>query len=136
MKYTSEGFFKARAFTAAEALPVVGAVVRIYEGEEKISGADFSLKTGVGGVTEQISLPAPDIAYSQLPNSPEEAYAVYNVEVSADGFYEKRINNVAIFANTLSVLPLEMIPNSGMQNYVNPPSDTNFSQISENEELE
>ena len=136
MKYTSEGYFKARAFTATEAFPVVGAVVRIYEGDEIVSGADFSLRTGVGGVTDQIPLPAPDIAYSQLPNSPEQAYATYNVEVSADGFYEKRINNVTIFANTLSVLPLEMIPNSGIQNYVNIPKDTNFSQISENEELE
>ena len=136
MKYTSKGFFKARAFTAGEALPVPGVVIRIFEGDEILSGADYSIKTGADGGTEVIELPAPDVAYSQLPNTAEQAYSTYNVEVSADGFYEKRINNVAIFSNTLSVLPLEMVPTAGMSNYVSPPTNTNFSQITENEELE
>ncbi len=136
MNYNSNGYFKAKAFVASEAFPVSGAVVRIYEGGESISGADFSLRTDYDGITPTISLPAPAKAYSQYPNSPEQSYAVYNVEATAPGFYSKKLTDVAVFSGVLTILPLEMVPDAGISRDVNPPYSTNFSMITENEELE
>ena len=136
MKYTSSGSFQAQASEGSGGLPVEGAVVRIYSSSEENGGVDFSLVTAKDGKTPIISLPSPNAAYSLNADAPEIAYATYNVEVAVPGYYPKRIYDVAIFADILSVLPLNMVPDGGLLNFVNPPSSTDVSIITENEELE
>ena len=135
MKYDSNGSFTARAFSASEALPASGIIVRIYSNDEMNGGYDASLVTDRDGKTEVISLPAPNVDYSLSQGAPEEAYTTYNVEVYGEGFYPKRIDNVAVFANTLSILPINMIPNAGLTKDVTPPTSADFSVVYENEEL-
>jgi hypothetical protein len=135
MKYDSIGSFSARAFVASEALPVSGAIVRIYSNDEMNLGYDVSVLTGADGKTPVISLPAPDVSLSLSSGAPESAYATYNIEVTKDGFYPKKIENAAIFASTLSILPLNMVPDTGLTKNVTPPSTTDFSTVYENEEL-
>lgn len=136
MLNTSEGYLIIRAFTASEALPVPNVIVRIYSADEINLGSDFSIKTGRSGQTERITLEAPDKAYTLVPNSPEQAYSTYNVELSADGYQPKTLQNVSIFSGVLSILPVEMVPDAGLTINVTAPQDVNNSIIYENEDLE
>lgn len=113
MQLNQKGSFSARAFTAGGALPVVGATVRIFGAEEGNADVYFSLVTDNDGVTEVITLPAPAEEYSLTPNPNEPPFAIYDVQVVADGYYEKRILGIKIFASRHTDLPINMIPDSG-----------------------
>lgn len=136
MNYSSIGFFRARVYTASEALPIERAIVRIYGNEELNGGVEYSVQTSRDGLTEVVNLPTPNMNYSLSPNPVEQPYATYNIEITKNGYYKKTIENIAVFANTLSLLPVEMVPNAGLTKNTTPPKDTNFSIITENEELE
>ena len=136
MKYTSNGRFQAIASAANGGVPISGVNVRIYSNDEENGGVDYSLVTSSDGKTPVITLPSPDKAYSLTSGASDAAFATYNVEVSLAGYYPKKIYDVAIFSDILSLLPLNMVPDAGLVNYVNPPYTTDVSIITENEELE
>lgn len=129
----SEGTLRVRAYTAGGALPIAGAVVRIMGAEEANRLVSYSLVTDRNGITEAVSLPAPSISYSLSPSPAEAPFAVYDVEISADGYYSKRINGVSVFSGVNSVQLANMIPSSsGAEDY--PRGNVN-TQIPENDSL-
>ena len=129
----SEGTLRVRAYTAGGALPIAGAVVRIMGAEEANRLVSYSLITDRNGITEAVSLPAPSISYSLSPSPAEAPFAVYDVEVSANGYYSKRINGVSVFSGVNSVQLANMIPSSsGAEDY--PRGNVN-TQIPENDSL-
>lgn len=136
MKYNSLGYIQISAFTAAGALPVPNLNVHISGSEEGNLGVEYSIKTDRNGLTAVVELPAPSVSYSLSPNPAEQPYAKYNVYASQDGFYPKTIYDVAVFGGIKAILPLEMIPDAGFTRGVYPPSSSNKSIITENEELE
>ena len=134
MILSESGTMSARVFSAAEAEPIAGAVVRIKGAEEANRFFVYSLTTDIDGITEAVALPAPSVNYSQAPMAQESPYAIYDVEISKDGFYSKRIFSVAVFSGVNAVLPVNMIP-SGAQDSVYPHGNIN-AIITENEKLE
>ena len=106
------GTLSVRAYTAGGALPVKGATVRIMGAGEENRHISYSLITDVDGVTERVRLPAPSASLSQSPNPKESPYSVYDIEISAPGFFRKKIYNVAVFAGTNSSQLVNMIPTS------------------------
>lgn len=110
MIYQDFGNIKVRTSTASGALPVEGALIKIYGTDEYNKDVMYSVLTDSNGITREISLPAPSKSYSTSPGAQEAPYAVYNVELVKDGYYPKRIDNVPIFSGTTAVLPIEMIP--------------------------
>ena len=110
MKYTENGTLTVRTYTASGALPVKGALIRITGTDEHNRFVDFTLLTDEDGVTGAISLPTPDRDLSMGSGAPEIPYAIYDVEASADGYYTKRIRNVAIFTGVNSTQAINMIP--------------------------
>ena len=129
----SAGTLRVRAYTAGGALPIAGAVVRIIGAEEANRLVSRSLITDRNGITEAVSLPAPSISYSLSPSPVEAPFAVYDVEISAEGYYSKRINGVSVFSGVDSVQLANMIPSSsGVQDY--PRGNVN-TVIPENESL-
>ena len=130
----SEGTLRVRAYTAGGALPVKNAVVRIKGGEEGNRLVSFSLLTDRNGTTEAVKLPAPSASYSLAPSPAESPFALYDVEISADGYYSKRINGVSVFSGVNSVQLANMIPrSSGIGEY--PRGNVNAT-IPENESLQ
>ena len=105
------GNFKARAYTAG-ALPVENARVRIMGAEEENRGVAYSLVTDVDGITETIRLPAPSSSLSLSPSPSEPPYALYDLEVSADGYFSKRIYGVMVFSGVETLQEINMIPSS------------------------
>ena len=110
MNYDDFGTLRVRTYTAAGALPLEGALVKIYGSDEYNRDTIYSLITDEDGVTKEISLPAPRTMYSTSPGATEAPYSVYNAEISKYGFYPKRIDNIPIFNGISAVLPIEMIP--------------------------
>jgi hypothetical protein len=136
MTYDSTGYLQIRTFVAGEAIPISDVNIRITGIDEPNGGIDYSVLTDRDGITKFIPLPAPSIEYSLSPNPQEQPYSNYNVEAFANGFYSKKLFNVAIFGSSRSTLPIELIPNAGLINYVSEPKSSNTSIIYENEELE
>ena len=132
MSYNDVGTLIVKTYTAGEALPVANAVVRIIGAEEDNRFSEFSLLTDIDGLTPRISLPAPRKNISLSPNPTSAPYARYKVEVSADGYYPKIINNVALFSAIDTFLPVNMIPLAVYKNGVDFPRNTLNSTVEEN----
>ncbi len=129
------GYLQVRTFVADEGLPVGGAFVRISGNDEFNLGVEVSVVTGRSGLTEKIPLPAPARTLSLSPGAQEQPYSTYDVYVSAEGYYPKKIFNVAVFSGILSVLPLSMTPDAGLTRNVDAPRSSNYSISQENEDL-
>lgn len=130
----SEGKLRIRAYTAGGALPVRDAIVRIKGAEETNRLVAYTLITDGDGLTPEITLPAPAIEYSLSPAPSELPYSIYNVEISAPGYYTKRINGLTVFPGVNSVQLINMIPSA--QNGINDYPRGNINTIiPENEDL-
>ena len=129
------GTLTVRANTAGGALPVPGVIVRIFGAEEDNRFITYSLLTDVDGTTERITLPAPLKNYSLSPEAAESPYSIYNIEVSAPGYFNKIINSVSVFSGIDSILPITMIPVSqtDVEDY---PRNNLFATVTQNENLE
>lgn len=119
MNFDNFGTLRVRATSASGAIPIMGAIVRITGGEESNRQIAKSMVTDNDGITPKVKLPTPRRSYSLTPEDEESPFALYDVEVTADGYYEKRIIGVAIFSGINAILPINMIPSSDspIENY-------------------
>ena len=108
--YDSNGSLRVRAFTAGGALPVSGALVRLWGIDEENRGTIRSLITDRDGVGIFTDLPAPNIKYSMTPRPAERPYSLYKLVVLADGYTSQTIEEVQIFSAVESYQPLNLIP--------------------------
>ena len=129
------GTLTVRANTAGGALPVPGVVVRIFGAEEDNRFITYSLLTDEDGITEKITLPSPLKNLSLKPGAAESPYSIYNIEVSAPGYFNKIINSVSIFSGIDSVLPITMIPVS-QTDIIDYPRNNLSATVTQNENLE
>ena len=109
----SEGKLRIRAYTAGGALPVENALVKIRGAEEDNRLVAYTLVTDFDGLTPEVTLPAPSLEYSLSPDPLEAPYSVYDVEISAPGYYTKRISGLTVFPGVNSIQLVNMIPYSG-----------------------
>ncbi len=131
----SSGTLRVRAYTAGGALPVEGAVVRVMGALEDNRLVAFSSITDRDGLTELFTLPAPSVDYSLAPNPEELPYSVYDLEISANGYYTKRINGLTVFSGINSIQLANMIPGSGKMIEDFPRGNINYI-IPENTDLQ
>ena len=116
--FDKKGSLKIRAYTAGGALPVEGALVRIFGADDENENIVYSLVTDIDGTTEKIELPAPSKILSEYPSSRETPYASYNVEIEKNGYFTKKLYNLPVFDGVNSELPIAMIPYSELpENY-------------------
>ena len=130
--YTGRGFLRIRVTRAGGALPVEGAEVVIsdYEpSDESGEGGEvlFRLTTGEGGLTQTVMLPAPSAGESLRPGA-AQPYALYNVNLTYDGYYPVEGVGVPVFDRIVAVQPFELTPmgagRSGMMIYETPDSQS------------
>ena len=136
MDYNSYGTLNVRTSIASGAVPVPKTVIRIFGADEYNRYVEYSLLTDVDGSTQRITLPAPAKVFSTEPFSPEVPYALYDIEASRDGYYTKRINNVAIFPDTNTSQIINMIPISISEGGAFYPKGNLDATVKENEFLE
>ena len=104
------GSLTVRAYTAGGGLPVAGAKVKIKGGEEENKNIYYELITDRSGNTETVTLPAPVKDYSLSPEGDTAPYALYDLEITKDGYYEKRIIGLTVFSGVASLQLINMIP--------------------------
>ena len=73
----------------------------------------FSSVTDIDGLSDEFTLPAPSLEYSLLPNPAELPYSLYDLVISKDGYFTKRITGLSVFSGINSVQLISMIPGSG-----------------------
>lgn len=94
--------------TTLDLSPIGNATAKIsYPGQT--SNIIEQLSTNLSGLSEIVSLPAPNIDYSLEPSS-EKPYSVYDISVSAPGYETSVFYNVEVLANTLSEQSVTLKP--------------------------
>ncbi len=129
------GTLLVRTTTASGAYPVSDVNVYITGVAEIGEDIKISVLTNESGITQTILLPAPPRSLSLSPDRNGEAYAKYDVEIFKEGYYRKKLFDVAIFPGISSVLPVNLIPVTPYNEEENMPKDNENAIISENEDL-
>ncbi len=103
----STGKLVVSVFTANQLYPVVDAqVIVTKENSDEITDTST---TDRSGRTTQFTLPAPKASMSQEPTV-VIPFAEYKVTVKHPDFFESVIENVQIFGDVLTQLPVNLIP--------------------------
>ena len=103
------GFLIVSVRTGEGAIPLEGALVTLRGGEALEGDAIASFITDKSGNTPRITLPAPPRINSESPHG-GKPYAVYNADISLDGYYSNLYSNIPIFDTITSVQTAYMIP--------------------------
>ena len=107
---TENGFLTVRVSTAGGAIPLEGTSVNIRGGDVDDSAVIYALATNSDGLTPTVSLSTPPRSASETPQDSVPAYAVYNVDVYADGYLPVFFHNVPVFSGINSVQPAVLVP--------------------------
>ena len=136
MPFDSSGRLKIRTYIAGNALPLENSVVRIRGVSEENSDIVYSLITDRDGLTKMLILPAPSAELSQSPGAALTPYALYDIEITAPGYYTKRIFNTAVFSGIESIQNVNMIPLPTRESDSLYPQGNLNTTVQENENLE
>ncbi len=109
MRYDGRGYLRIKTASADSAIPISGAVVRIFGTDEENYGVEYMLITDIDGLTEVFTLPAPAVGYSLTPNPAEVPYATYRAEIRKSGYENVDIGSLQIFDGIAGVLPVNML---------------------------
>lgn len=131
----SQGTLRVRAYTAGGALPVAGAIVRVRGASEDNGSVSFTSVTDRDGLSELFTLPAPDRDLSLAPSPEELPYSLYDLEISAEGYFTKHILGLTVFSGINSIQLVSMIPGSGRTVEDYPRGSINYI-IPENRDLQ
>ena len=132
MEYTDTGTLTVKTHTAGGALPVEKSVVRIMGADKENELTEFSVITDIDGLTPRLVLITPSKSASLSPDPIEIPYARYNVEVTANGYYPKLIENVTVFSGIDTYQSVNMIPLAVYEKGVEFPTDTLTATVEEN----
>lgn len=107
------GYLLIRATTAKGAIPLEGVRVmvrnRLPEFTEGRGDVILSTVTDRSGNTERLALPTPPRVESEHPGG-HKPYATYDVDLSADGYYQHRYSAVPVFDGITAVQQADLIP--------------------------
>ncbi len=112
------GMLRFRVYTARGALPVEGASVVITKLINGENHTFYSLQTDISGLTETINLPAPPKELSETPDSTVQPYAVYNADITAEGYNSVAIRDLPVFEGVLSLQRVPLVPDVGQETEV------------------
>lgn len=115
---SENGYLKISVSEAGGTIPIKGASVIISEYPET-NGAGgtvlYSLTTNESGLTETVSLQAPQKSESMIPGS-YRPYSLYNIDVIFDGYYPIESVGVPVFAGVTSLQSFNLLPLSEKEN--------------------
>ena len=107
---SGRGYILVNVRAGDESTPIEGALVIVTA---IVDGNRLILAEGVSnssGTTKKFTVPAPDIKHSQAPESVNRPYNLYDISVTASGFFNARSVDVPVFDGITSVQNFSMIP--------------------------
>ena len=125
------GIMIVRTTTASGAYPIPDVNVSISGTNGIGKDTRISVLSDASGITQPLLLPAPPRALSLSPDSTEEAFSKYDVEIFKEGYYRKKLYDVAVFSGITSILPINMIPATPYNTNQNAPADNETAIITE-----
>lgn len=134
---TGQGRLVFQITTAGGAIPLSGATVTLRRSRPAAEGGGFPdgggdvisvLYSGEDGKTETLTLPAPARGYSLEParDGAPIPYALYNADVSMEGFYAQSYLRIPVFDGITSIQRASLIPlpENGYEGGVRPDRET------------
>lgn len=106
---TDIGNLQIRVSTENQAVPLGGAVVTISHTADGNQIIDRTIITDQSGLTPIIALPTKDRALSLTPGA-IDPFAVYTVNVTADGYFPKQFTDLPIYGGVTAIQSVSMIP--------------------------
>jgi len=105
---SATGYIQVHAYTSNAQIPVNDTAITITDA----SGAAIAMRltNRSGRLDHAIEIPVPDLAASQSPNTGTIPFSTVNLYARAENFEEIDIENLQVFANTVTDQNLELIP--------------------------
>lgn len=111
-----KGYIQANVRTGDDTWAVAGAMVAVTA---VVDGKRLVLASGLtdeSGTAPKFTLPVPDLVHSQSPSPDERPYNLFDITVTADGFFKARSVDVPVFSGITSVQNFNLIPVPLMMN--------------------
>lgn len=108
MDLSATGYIQVHAYTSYAQIPLSDTAVTVTDA----SGSAIAMRlTNRSGLLDQpIAITVPDLSASQSPNTGVIPFAVVNLYARHENFEEIDIENLQIFADTVTLQNLDMIP--------------------------
>lgn len=116
------GYIQVRAYTSRARIPLEDVSIAVTDS----AGHLIALRlTDESGIAAPISLEVPDFSESQQPETGAKPFAVINLYAKLEGYEQIEVKNIQVFAETVTLQELMMIPLSEL------PSRWNQAEIFE-----
>ncbi len=128
MKLSATGYIQVRAFTSNAQIPLKDVAVTITD----VNGSAIAMRlTNRNGLLDApVEITVPDLSASQSPNTGVIPFAIVNLYARLENYEEINIENLQIFANTVTEQNLELIPLSELpkswnksETFITPPQN-------------
>ena len=103
----SSGYIQVHAYASLAQIPLEDVAITVTASD----GTAIAMRlTDRSGRITPIEIPTPPLAESQSPGSPEAPFTAVNLYARLAGYEEIEVENVQVFADTVTLQSLEMIP--------------------------
>lgn len=103
----ANGYIQVRAYESYAQIPLQDVAISVTASD----GTVLALRlTDRSGKIVPIEVPAPELAESQTPGSPEAPFTSVILHAKRKGYEQITVDDVQIFADTVTLQNLEMIP--------------------------
>ena len=103
----ANGYIQVRAFESYAQIPLQDVAISATASD----GTALAMRlTDRNGKIVPIEVPAPDLAESQTPGSPEAPFTTVTLNAKRKGYEQITVDDVQVFADTVTLQTLEMIP--------------------------
>lgn len=99
------GRLKIEVFTAEEGKPLPISTVLVKDKDGKLIE---ELETDINGHTQTISLPAPDLKYSETPDTSERPYSLYDITVKNKDYDNIMVKNVQVLPDSTAIQGVDL----------------------------
>lgn len=101
------GYIQVRAYASNAQLPLENVSITVTAAD----GTAIAMRlTDRSGKITPIEVPTPELSESQTPGSPEAPFATVTIYAQLRGFEQIEADDVQVFADTVTLQNLEMIP--------------------------
>ena len=105
---SATGYLQINAYSSNARIPLQDASITVTGSDDQVIA--FRLTNRSGQFDSPIAIEVPDRAESQAPNPPERPYGTVNVYARAEGYEMILVEDVQIFADTMTDQNLIFIP--------------------------
>jgi len=102
------GYVQVHTYTGNSQIPLEDTAVAITDLEGSAIALRLTNRSGL--MDEAVRIAVPDLSASQAPNSGVLPFTQVNIYVRKKGYEQINIQNVQVFANTVTLQNFEMIP--------------------------